>query len=459
MRYKIMVVDDDPFIRNSLKNIFDTKEYETIVCENGRKALEKVEDELPDAVLLDIKLGDISGIEVLNKIKSRHSEIPVVMITAYTDVETVVSAIKSGAYDYLEKPLDLDRIEIVIKRVLERIKLSKENENLKQELKVREEFNEIVSHSPQMVEVRKLAEEYAKGIDTTVFIEGESGTGKEIIARFIHKNGARANEPFVAINCGAIPKDLIESELFGYEKGAFTGAQYRTHKGKFEISDGGTILLDEIGELSPEAQVKLLRVLQEKKFFRIGGTKEISVDVRVIVSTNKILEEEIEKGNFREDLFYRLNVARIKIPPLRERKEDIIPFANLFIKEFNMKFNKNISGLSDDTKDFSLTYPWRGNVRELRNAIERVVLLSHGRIIKREDFDFLSSERLLEKQQTKNIVNIPPEGISIDKILKELIVGTLALTRGNQVKAAKILNISRGKLIYRMKKLNIKFPQ
>jgi len=452
-----MVVDDDPFIRNSLKNVFDTKEYETIVCENGRKALEKVDDELPDAVLLDIKLGDISGIEVLNKIKSRHSEIPVVMITAYTDVETVVSAIKSGAYDYLEKPLDLDRIEIVIKRVLERIKLSKENESLKQELKDREEFYEIIRHSPQMVEVCKLAEEYAKGRDTTVFIEGESGTGKEIIARFIHKNSARANEPFVAINCGAIPKDLIESELFGYEKGAFTGAQYRTHKGKFEISDGGTILLDEIGELSPEAQVKLLRVLQEKRFF--GGIREISVDVRVIVSTNKILEEEIEKGNFREDLFYRLNVARIKIPPLRERKEDIVPFAELFIKEFNMRFNKNISGLSNDAKDFSLVYPWRGNVRELRNAVERVVLLSHGRIIKREDFDFLSSERLLEKQQIKNIINIPPEGISIDKILKELIVGTLALTKGNQVKAAKILNISRGKLIYRIKKLNIKFPQ
>ena len=459
MKYKIMVVDDDQLIRNSLKSIFDARGYETILCENGRTALEKVEDELPDAMLLDIKLGDISGIDVLKKVKSKYSGIPIVMITAYTDVETVVSAIKSGAYDYLEKPLDLDRIEIVIKRVLERIKLSKENENLRQELKDREEFYEIVCHSPRMVKVCKLTDVYIKGRDTTVLIEGESGTGKEIIARYIHKNSVRRNEPFVAINCGAIPKDLIESELFGYEKGAFTGAQYRTQKGKFEISDGGTILLDEIGELSPEAQVKLLRVLQEKRFFRIGGSKEISVDVRVIVSTNKILEEEIEKGNFREDLFYRLNVARIKIPPLRERKEDIIPFANLFIREFNKKFNKSVSGLSKSAKDFLLVCPWRGNVRELRNAIERVVLLSHEKIIKREDFDFLSSEKVLEKQKTKNIVDIPPEGISIDKILEELIVGTLALTRGNQVKAAKILGISRGKLIYRMKKLNIKVPQ
>ena len=416
MKYKIMVVDDDRFIRESLLNIFDEKKYELVLCENGKTALEKIEEETPDAVLLDIMLGDMSGIDVLKKIKSNNSEIPIVMITAYTDVETVVSAIKFGAYDYLAKPLDLDRIEIVIKRVLDRIRLSKENQNLKQELKDKEEFFKVISYSPQMSRVFKLAAEYAKSSDTTVLIEGESGTGKEIIARYILGKSARANEPFVAINCGAIPKDLIESELFGYEKGAFTGAQYKTNAGKFELADEGTILLDEIGELSPEAQVKLLRVLQEKKFFRIGGTKEISVDVRIIVSTNKILEEEIEKGNFREDLFYRLNVARLKIPALRERRKDIVPFAELFIREFNKKFNKNISVISKDAKDYLLSYLWKGNVRELRNAIERAVLLSQDTIIKKDDFNFLDYKSVFEKRKTDKIIDMPSGGISIDKV-------------------------------------------
>ena len=404
-------------------------------------------------MLLDIKLGDISGIEVLNKIKSRHSEIPVVMITAYTDVETVVSAIKSGAYDYLEKPLDLDRIEIVIKRVLERIKLSKENENLKQELKVREEFNEIVSHSPQMVEVRKLAEEYAKGIDTTVFIEGESGTGKEIIARFIHKNGARANEPFVAINCGAIPKDLIESELFGYEKGAFTGAQYRTHKGKFEISDGGTILLDEIGELSPEAQVKLLRVLQEKKFFRIGGTKEISVDVRVIVSTNKILEEEIEKGNFREDLFYRLNVARIKIPPLRERKEDIPELIKYFIKRLSVELGKPELKIQPEVTNILMRYRWPGNIRELENVLERAAVLCDNGVIAVKDIPYL------EGDSEESNINISTDLMNLNKNIERLetilIKKALKNSDNNKTEAARLLGIKTSTLYYKMEKYNI----
>jgi DNA-binding NtrC family response regulator len=458
MKYKIMVVDDDPYIRSSLENVFNSRGYETILCENGKISLEKMEDELPDVVLLDIKLGDMNGIDVLKIIKSKYSQIPVVMITAYTDVKTVVSAMKLGAYDFIEKPLDLDRIEMVIKRVLEKVKISQENENLKKELKDKEEFSEIIFNSFKMNEILKIADEYAKGSDTTVLIEGESGTGKEVIARYIHTKSLRTNEQFIAINCGAIPKDLIESELFGYEKGAFTGAQYRTNKGKFEISNGGTILLDEIGELSAEAQVKLLRVLQEKKFFRIGGTKEISVDVRIIASTNKILEEELEKGNFREDLFYRLNVARVKIPPLRERKEDIMLLANLFIKEFNKKFNKSITHISKEAGDFLLNYQWRGNVRELRNAIERVVLLSQERIIRKEDFYFLSSEKRFEKQEIMDLINLPSEGISIDKILKELIIRTLSLTNGNQVKTSKILGISRGKLLYRMKKLNIKVP-
>ncbi len=455
MKYKIMIVDDDQFIRNSLMNVFTSKGYDIVSCGDGKTALERVDVEFPDLMLLDIKLGDMNGLDVLKQIKSKHSELPVVMITAYTDVNTVVSAMRTGAYDYLEKPLDLDKIDIVIERVLERIKLSKENENLRQGLRSRTEYDEIVLENPKMREMCALAGEFAKAGDTTVMIEGESGTGKEVMARFIHKHSTRAEEPFIAINCGAIPKDLIESEMLGYEKGAFTGAQYRTHKGKFEISDGGTILLDEIGELSADAQVKLLRVLQEKKFFRIGGNREISVDVRVIVSTNKILEDEIEKGNFREDLFYRLNVARIKIPPLRERKEDIIKLAKIFINEFNKKFNKNVSGISDESKEFLLHYPWKGNVRELRNAIERVVLLSQEKVINRDAFDFLCIRTVKIKSEVGGIVNVPPGGIIIDTVLRELIESTLEMTNGNQVKAAKILGISRGKLIYRIKKLGI----
>jgi two-component system response regulator AtoC len=290
-------------------------------------------------------------------------------------------------------------------------------------------------------------------------ISGETGTGKELIARYIHEKSSRREGPFIAINCGAIPKDLIESELFGYERGAFTGATDKMKPGKFELANGGTILLDEVGELSPEAQVKLLRVLQDKKFYRLGGTKEIKVDVRVIASTNKNLKEEVNAGRFRSDLFYRLNVATIYLPPLRERKEDIPLLVNAFIDEFNKKFGKNFIGVDEKAMEILKSYHWPGNIRELRNTIERIILVENDSKIRPEHVKHLQSTpiQLVSQQNGESdfVLKIPPTGVTMDKVLRELIIQTLKITNGNQIQAAKILGITRSKLRYRMEQLKI----
>ncbi|CUU06059.1 DNA-binding transcriptional response regulator, NtrC family, contains REC, AAA-type ATPase, and a Fis-type DNA-binding domains [Candidatus Thermokryptus mobilis] len=459
MKFKVMVVDDDELFNKSISQVLTDSGYDVISYFSGEMAIKNLREDQPDIVLLDIFLKDENGLDILKRIKDEEPMLPVLMITAYSDVSLVVQAIKLGADDFILKPLDFEQLEIAMQKAVKNLKLQREIQILKERLS--EQFGEykIIGQSKGIIEALSLAEKYALGDDTTVLISGETGTGKELIARYIHEKSSRREGPFIAINCGAIPKDLIESELFGYERGAFTGATDKMKPGKFELANGGTILLDEVGELSPEAQVKLLRVLQDKKFYRLGGTKEIKVDVRVIASTNKNLKEEVNAGRFRSDLFYRLNVATIYLPPLRERKEDIPLLIDAFIDEFNKKFSKNFIGVDEKAMEILKSYHWPGNIRELRNTIERIILVENDSKIRPEHVKHLQSTpiQLVSQQNGESdfVLKIPPTGVTMDKVLRELIIQTLKITNGNQIQAAKILGITRSKLRYRMEQLKI----
>lgn len=456
MKPRILIVDDDNLVCTSLKRLLVKLNFEVDTCLEGERAIEKIEQFYPDVVLLDIYLTSVSGLDILKDIQAKHPGVPIIMITGYADVNIAVEAMKSGAYDFLLKPLDIDQLQLVVNRAIENLNLKSEVEKLhelhKQDILTREYFGK----SPKINNLVKSVEKIAKSSDTTMLIEGESGVGKEVFAKYIHQQSPRKDNVFIQINCATIPKELAESELFGHEKGAFTGASQKTKLGKFELASGGTILLDEIGELSLELQVKLLRVLQEKKFFRVGGEKEVSIDVRVLAATNRNLEDEIKKGNFREDLYYRLNVARVIVPPLRERKQDIPYLAYSFLREFSVKFNKDIKGISEEAIKALQAYAWKGNIRELRNIMERAILLL-------ED-DYLQEFHVVPLFDNRNkgavdndqfVLKVPSEGIKIDIVLKTLIQKTLEITSGNQVQAAKVLGLSRSKLRYRMEQLGI----
>jgi len=456
VKYHILIVDDDRLLNTSLKNALDAN-YNVDICERGEEALMVVNDVQPDLILLDVKLGAVSGVDLLEKIKQETPQIPVLMITAFADVKTAVRAMKLGAEDFILKPLDLDHMEVSIQKALRNLNLQREVKQLKAQLEQTEyHYENIIGKSKALLDVLKLAEKLARSEDTTVLIEGESGTGKELIARFIHKRSSRAPNPFISVNCGAIPKELAESEFFGYEKGAFTGATEKMRQGKFELAHTGTILLDEVVELSLDMQVKLLRVLQDKKFYRLGGSKEISSDVRIIAATNQDTSKAVAEGKLREDLFYRLNVANIKIPPLRERREDILPLAQAFLQEFNIKFGKRFGGFSKEASDILERHQWKGNVRELRNVIERVALIESGDMITADHLHFLQGGKPQAAPGGKQFVlQIPEEGIEINQVMKALILETLEITKGNQVKAAKILGLTRSKLRYRIEQLGI----
>lgn len=457
MKFKVMVIDDDNLFNQSITQVLQDSGYNVVSYLSGEEALRNLRNESPDIVLLDIFLKGENGLDVLKQLRQEEPALPVIMITAYSDVNFAVQAIKLGAEDFILKPLDFEHLEITMQKAIKNIKLQREVQQLKEQLFEYTGEYRIIGQSKGLLEALKLAEKYASSDDTTVLITGETGTGKELIARYIHDKSSRRDGPFIAINCGAIPKDLIESELFGYERGAFTGATEKMKQGKFELAHGGTILLDEIGELSPEAQVKLLRVLQDKKFYRLGGTKEISVDVRVIASTNKNLKEEVEAGKFRSDLYYRLNVATIHLPPLRERKDDIPSLVMNFIMEFNKKFGKNFTGVDDKAMEILKSYHWPGNIRELRNTIERIMLIENDTKIKEEHlihFQFQKNETPV-RDENEFVLRIPPTGVTMDKVLRELIIQTLKITNGNQIQAAKILGITRSKLRYRMEQLKI----
>jgi|YelNatPaOPRAMG01_1025707.scaffolds.fasta_scaffold00063_86 DNA-binding NtrC family response regulator len=457
MKFKILIIDDDNLVCVSLKKLLTKLGYEVEICLNAADAFDKIETFEPDIILLDIYLTTHNGLDLLKQFQKKFFHIPVIMITGYSDVKIAVTAIKSGAFDFLLKPIDIEQLQIVINKALESISLKSEVDKLHQLLKeenllTREYFGKSQKIKRLLVSVEKLA----KSPDTTILIEGESGTGKEVFAKYIHQQSPRKDAAFIQINCSAIPKELAESELFGHEKGAFTGAAQKTKLGKFELANGGTILLDEIGELTLDLQVKLLRVLQEKKFYRLGGEKEISVDVRVLAATNKSLQEEIKTGSFREDLYYRLNVAKISIPPLRERKEDISILAYSFLQEFAAKFGKNIRGIDSGAIELLESYPWKGNIRELRNVMERAILLIEDDELKENHLSvLLESSPNKPEEEDRFVLKIPAQGVKIDLVLRTLIQKTLKITNGNQVKAAKILGLSRSKLRYRMEQLGI----
>jgi DNA-binding NtrC family response regulator len=461
---RILIADDEKSITVSLKNLLTDAGYDIAVSANREECAAQLVSFNPDIVLLDIYLGTANGIQILKQLKSEGWKAPVIMMTAHSDVSLAVQAMKEGAADFVVKPFELDHLIVIIEKNLEFSHLESRVSLLQEELEKQRSRSGIIGGSAALKRVLEMSEKLAGGHSTTVLLEGESGTGKELMARFIHQKSARREQPFIALNCAAIPKDLAESEFFGYEKGAFTGATARMKQGKFEMASGGTILLDEVGELSLDMQVKLLRVLEERKFYRLGGTREISVDVRVIAAANKDLSKEVEAGRFREDLFYRLNVAVVKIPSLRERKEDIESLTYSFIQEFSKKFNKPAPQLEPGVKELLERLPWKGNVRELRNALERVVLLNDSSVITKNHLAFLngSESKPIGPSAHSNgefVLHVPNRGIGMAEVLKDLILKTLDITNGNQVQAAKVLGITRSKLRYKMDQLKIKPEQ
>ena len=450
-KHKILVVDDEHLIRWSLEQNLKKQGYEVLTAGSGEDALRLLREEMPDLILLDIQLPGINGMEVLEKIKEMDEEVIVIMVTALGVLETAVKAMRLGAYDYLNKPFNLDELAIVIKKALETGELKREVAHLRSEQTRKYGISNIIGESRHMKNVLSMVEKIARSDASTVLIQGESGTGKELIAKAIHYESSRADKPFMAINCAAVPETLLESELMGHEKGAFTDARNQK-KGLFEMADGGTVFLDEIGDMEPGMQAKLLRVLEERSFRRVGGTKDIQVDVRIVSATNQDLIKGMEAKTFRSDLYYRIQVIPIFLPPLRERKEDILPLANHFIAHFNREFGKGVKGISKMAEKFILEYNWPGNIRELKNIIERAIIL--------ENEDTLLLEHLPQELVAKTggggagplSFRIPPEGVDIEDIERELIRQALEISEGNQSKAAKKLNLGIDAFRYRMKK-------
>jgi len=455
VKFKVLVIDDEPILRDSFEVVLMTSGYDVLTARTGEEGLERFRKESPDLILLDHWLPGINGDEVLHRIKEKDPEIPILVMTAQGSIEMAVKSMKMGAFDFLVKPFELDQVEDLIKKGLERVRLRKEVEWLRAQYQDKFRSGGIIGVSQKMKEVLGLAEKVAPGSETTVLIEGETGTGKELLAEYVHFLSPRSSFPFIPINCGAIPKDLFESELFGYERGAFTGALEKGKMGKVEAAEKGTLFLDEVGELSPSAQVKVLRVLDEKEYFKVGGVEKKKADVRIIAATNRDLESEVKKGNFRDDLYFRLNVVKLHIPPLRERKEDILPLFRFFISRFNEQFKKEFLSISKEAEEKILSYSWNGNIRELRNAVERIVLLEKGDTILGKHLSFLTGKEGPSDEPARFKPFIPSQGIILDEVEKEYILEALRIRKGNKSEAAKVLGISRSALIYRMGKYGI----
>ncbi|MEW6214979.1 MAG: sigma-54 dependent transcriptional regulator [Nitrospirota bacterium] len=450
----MLVVDDEPLQRNILKTILDDEGYETYTASSGEEGLRIMKKFSPDVVLSDLKMEGMDGIEFIESIPMEPFEPSVVIMTAYGTISSAVEAIKKGAFDYLTKPLDKDTLLLTVKRAVERSTLLKENLQLQKALYDRFSIKGIVGSSRKMKEAIEIMKKVSSS-SATVLILGESGTGKELVARAIHYNSPRRTKPFTAVNCAAIPENLIESELFGYEPGAFTGAKSRSI-GLFEATNGGTIFLDEVGDLPPLTQSKILRVLQDKEIRRIGSRECIKVDVRIIAATNKDLEREIARKNFREDLYYRLKVITIELPPLREKKEDIPELVNFFIKKYNQEFGKRIKGIEENAIKALIEYHWPGNIRQLESAIERAVLMCESSDIRLKDIK--SELRLLHRSDILDF-DLPDEGIDFEELEKELLKKAMLKSSGVATKAAKLLGISYKTFCYRWEKFNLSSPK
>jgi len=452
-KVKIVVVDDEHLIRWSLEQNLKKQGYDVLTAGNGEDALKIIRDEQPDLVLLDIQLPGISGMQVLEKVKEFDEEIIVIMVTAHGGLETAVNAMRMGAHDYINKPFNLDEMSIVIKKALETSDLRRELARRRSEHK-KQGPPEIIGCGKHMQNILGMMEKIAKSDASTVLIQGESGTGKELVAKWIHYSSARADKPFVAINCAAVPATLLESELFGHEKGAFTDAK-STKKGLFELADGGTVFLDEIGDMEMGMQAKLLRFLEDRTFRRIGGSKVFSVDVRIVSATNKELLKAIEEKTFRNDLYYRLQVIPIYLPPLRDRREDILPLASHFIAGFNNEFNKSVNGISKMAEKMIQDYHWPGNIRELKNVIERAIILGNEDTLLLEHLPLEIIAKSSSTGTPGSNFKLPPEGVDIDEVERELIRQALEVSDWNQSKAAKKLNLGIDAFRYRMKKFGL----
>ena len=451
---RILVVDDEYLIRWTLQQNLTKEGYEVLLAETGEEALEKVEGEAPDLMLLDIKLPGMDGYEVLEKALRIDQGIVPIMITAYEDVESVVKTMRLGAFDYITKPFNFDKVRFSIQKALEASQLKREVKHLRREQRNWVGLNNIVAMSEEMRKVIQMVGKMAQSDASTVLVQGESGTGKELIAHAIHDWSKRENMPFITVNCAGFPEHMLENELCGHEKGAFTDAK-EVKKGLLEVADGGTLFLDEIGDMNLNLQAKLLRLVEQKSFRRIGGLKDIQVNVRIITATNKDLMKLKEEGKFREDLFYRINIAALRMPPLRERPNDIFPLAKYFIQKYNEKFHKNVQKVSKVVEDFFMGYSWPGNVRELRNVIERAMILGDGDTLLMEHLPTDILGQASKQGKVVEGIRIPPEGISLEKVEEALVRQALRMTDGNQTKAAKLLDISRDALRYRMQKFGI----
>ena len=448
MSKRVLIVDDEESVRSSLEKLLAFEKYTTFSAADGESALEKVAGERIDLVLLDIKMPGMDGIEVLQRIKETRSDLPVVIISGHGTISTAVEATKLGAFDFLEKPIDMDRLLLTVRNGIKQGELSRQNEQLKEQSKL---STEIVGEHPEMLAIQETIERVAP-TNARVLIMGENGTGKELVARKLHEMSKRSAEPFIEVNCAAIPEDLIESALFGHEKGSFTGAVAQ-RIGKFEVADGGTLFLDEVGDMSLSAQAKVLRVLQESTFERVGGTETKRVDVRVIAATNKDLLEAAAEGEFREDLFYRLNVVPIDIPPLRERKSDIELLANHFLSIVADELGRAQKKLSRRTLDILVDYSWPGNVRELGNLIERLCILVPGDVIEPEDLPPLELTRA--EDMRKDPFGFKSYQEFKDFTEREFLVKKLRENSGNVSKTARQLGMQRSNLYKKLEKYDI----
>lgn len=446
----ILVVDDEATTRRLMEQTLKKQGYEVLTASNGDEALRRVMEENPSLVLLDIQLPGMDGIEVLQKIREINSDTVVIMATAMDDLKVAVRAMRVGAYDYISKPFHIDELVLTVNKAIETSRLRREVATLKEERSREFGVEKVVGVSSHIQGILAMVKKISASEASTVLIQGESGTGKELIAKAIHYESGRRDKPFMPMNCSAVPENLLESELMGHEKGAFTDAK-ALRKGIFEMADGGTVFLDEIGDMPPQMQTKLLRILEERTFRRVGGTKDIMVDVRVISATNKDLLKAVEDGSFRKDLYYRLQVIPIYLKPLRERREDIIPLINHFIEHFNKKFRKSVKSLSPETEKIMLAYSWPGNVREIKNVIERVMLLGEGDVLNTEHIPVEMTAKTGEGKGNF-IFKLPTEGVAIEEVERELLKQALELTGNNQTRAAKKLGIGVDALRYRMKK-------
>ncbi len=447
---KLLIVDDEKNMRTVLRRALSAEGYEVFEAATGKEALDVLTDVMPDLIVMDQKMPEMDGLTALKKVKRLLPSLPVVILTAHGNVQSAVEAVRAGATEYLTKPFDLDELKLVVSKALGVRDLFREVDTLRAELKREYDLATIVGQSDQMRDIYDVVKKVAT-TNATVMVYGESGTGKELVARAVHEYSRRSKKPFIQVSCAALPETLLESELFGYEKGAFTGAN-TAKKGRFELADGGTLFLDEIGDISPAIQVKLLRVLQEKTFEHLGGTKTIKVDVRIVGATNRDLQEAIADGTFREDLYYRLNVVPITVPPLRDRKEDIPLLVAHFLEKLGSKRK-----MSKEAMARLVAYGWPGNIRELENTIERAVILGSG--------DVILPEHLPAELRAEPVpggppvpIELPSEGIVLENLEKDLLEQALRRAGSNQTKAAKLLGISRHELLYRMEKFGLHGP-